>query len=93
MNGVVLLKAQLFQIKSDERTKFRILVTGAFLFAYHGNEIASDDDDKHDNKEASRIRVTKVELILYTIMQNQNRGSLYGIYIKRFFWSKSSNLA
>ena len=62
MNGVVLLKAQLFQIKSDQRTKFRILVTGAFLFAYHGNGIAAahdDDDHDHNNKEVSRMTVNK----------------------------------
>ena len=48
MNGVVLLKAQLFQIKPESRSKEPNLeFRGPEVFYLHGNEIGPvDEDDK-----------------------------------------------
>ena len=46
MNGVVLLKAQLFQIKPESRSKEPNLeFRGRKVFYLHGNEIGSLDKD------------------------------------------------
>ena len=62
MNGVVLLKAQLFQIKPESRSKEPNLeFRGLEVFYLHGNEIGPVDEDEDD-----KTKLNEGDILLQT---------------------------